>query len=929
MKKIIFLTKIFLIFVLESIVSYELGASVHEFEDLTIAASDETTNSAIKSKSSASNGQFFLYYSDAIDEFVTFPISVSEPGTYSLDLQYNLSRNRGTFNVEVADNLVGPYTQIGSMNTTVNSGSSFPILSMPANFESIGTKYLRFTVTGSNSSTGSERIALDKIEVISQSTGGPTKPNIVLIITDDQGYRDVSYDIQPPDLTTPNINSLATDGIQFKNFYSNSPVCSPTRASIITGRYPGLSGVRGVIRSNLVNSWGYLSPKLKTLPELLQNAGYYTGHIGKWHLGLESPNLPNERGYDYFHGYLNGMMSNYCTHLQDGVDYMRENNQLTNHTGIHATRLFTQWAIDFINEQVQQEQQYFLTLWYNAPHVPVQPPNQNNVSGCPINQSLPEDRSALVKIIEDLDEQIGVFIQALKDTNTYNDTLIFFISDNGGQLDVGANNGLYRGGKPDVYDGGTRIPMVATWPNEIPSSRSSNTVAMTMDLFPTILEAAGVQLPSGINGISLLPILKQGGSPSLERTLIWEQLQRERLSDSNFVLNNKYALRKGDWKLVKNNPTLPNVPNNFELFNLATDQDPYETTDLCATNPLKCSELQNILTEHIAEAQLVPWRPSAPFLGTPFGINVQIEAEDFDAYLVNDSLVGAEGAGYHDQEPDNVLDGNYRPGEGVDINNSEIASNSFNVGNTEPGEWMAYSVNVITSGFYRVQARVASLNTGGTFHIEFNGIDVSGSISVPATGSWQTWETIETPVFNLSAGLQQMRVVMDTNGPTSDTVSNFDWFRILSTDTNGQTIVYEFEDLTIAASDGTTSTRIKSNVNASNGAFFLYLSNSVGEFVTFPINVSSGGTHTLDLTHNLSKGRGTFIVEVAENLAGPYTQIGSMDTTVNSTVTFPVLPMSATFSSAGTKYLRFTVSGFNPDTGSERMGLDKIDVILQ
>ncbi|MGV7235549.1 MAG: sulfatase-like hydrolase/transferase, partial [Nitrosomonadaceae bacterium] len=786
MKKIIiFLTNIFLVFILTSTVSFVLGASVYEFENLAITNSDGTTN-FIQSKSSgnASNGAYFQYNSNAVGEYVTFPISVSAAGTYNLNLQYSLAPARGTFLVEVSDNPNGPYTEIDRMDTTVNSGSSFQTLPMTWAFSSAGPHYLRFRVTGSNPNTGSERMGLDKIEVTPQS-GDPTKPNIVMIITDDQGYRDVSYDIPPPDLTTPNIDSLAADGIQFKNFYSNSPVCSPTRASILTGRYSGISGVRGVIRSNLTNSWGYLSPNLKTLPEILQNAGYYTGHIGKWHLGLESPNLPNERGYDYFRGYLDGMMSDYCTHLQGGVDYMRENNQLTNHTGIHATRLFTQWARDFINERAQQERPYFLTLWYNAPHVPIQPPNQNNVSGCPIDQNLPEDRSALVKLIEDLDEQIGVFIQTLKDTGTYNETLIFFASDNGGQLDVGANNGQFRGGKPEVYDGGIRIPMVATWPNEIPSSQASNTVAMTMDLFPTILEAAGVPLPSGIDGLSLLPILKQGGSPSLGRSTIWEQLQRERLSGSNFILNENYALRQGDWKIVKKNPALPNDPNNFELFNLATEQDPYETTDQCATNQLKCIELQGLLTEYTDQAQLVPWRPSVPFLGTPFAAGVLIEAEDFDTYLVNDPLVGAEGAGYHDQEPTNVLDGDYRPAEGVDINESVVASNSFNVGNTEPGEWMAYSVDIVTSGFYRVQTRVASLNAGGTFHIEFNDIDVSGSISVPTTGSWQTWETIETPVFNLTAGLQLMRVIMDTKGPTSDSVSNFDWFKLLPMDVNG------------------------------------------------------------------------------------------------------------------------------------------------
>jgi len=144
-----------------------------------------------------------------------------------------------------------------------------------------------------------------------------------------------------------------------------------------------------------------------------------------------------------------------------------------------------------------------------------------------------------------------------------------------------------------------------------------------------------------------------------------------------------------------------------------------------------------------------------------------------------------------------------------------------------------------------------------------------------------------------------------------------------------QTAVYEFEGLAIADSDGTTSSVIKSNSSASNGQYFLYKSNAIGEFVTFPIPISAAGTYSLDVQLHLNRHRGTFIVEVAGNLAGPYTQIGSMTTTVNSGSTFPVLSMSGTFSSSGTKYLRFTVTGSNPDTGSERIALDKIDVISQ
>ncbi len=753
-------------------------------------------------------------------------------------------------------------------------------------------------------------------------------PNIVMIITDDQGYGDVSYNLSSSDLITTNIDALAAEGIQFTNFYSNSPVCSPTRASILTGQNSGKVGVPGVIRSTLSNSWGFFSPSAATLPELLRDDGYFTGHIGKWHLGLESPNLPNERGYDYFHGYLDGSMSDYCTHLKNGVDYMRENNQLTNHTGVHATRLFTQWAIDFIEERTQSGQPYFLTLWYNAPHVPIQPPHESNTSGCPVDLNLPEDRSVLIKLIEDLDDQIGNVIQALKDSGTYNNTLIIFASDNGGQLNIGANNGLYRGGKSEVYDGGIRVPMIATWPNVISPQLVSDSVAMTMDLFPTILEAAGAPVPNGIDGVSLLPILQQTSIPNLNRSSIWEQLGRKKISQGNFALSRNYALRKDNWKLVKKDPTLDNNSNNFELYNVAPNQDPYETLDQCSTNSSKCSELQSLLAEFINQEQLIPWRSSIPYLSVPYKAGAIIEAEDFDKYLVEDALVASEGSGYHDQEPNNVLSGNYRPNEGVDIQQSNSASNGFNVGSARPGEWLAYSINTVTAGNYRVQIRVAAPNPGGMFHIEVAGVNISGPIIVPATGGWQNWETIETPIFQLPAGTQLMRVLLDTSQQNSRSVANFDWFKlILEDDPTPQSSTYEVENLTIADSDGTTTDQINSRPEATNGTYFLYNSDAIGEFITFELPISATGSHDIDVQYHLNRFRGTFEVHVADALAGPYNLIGTMNNTISNTSnSFPTLAMTTSFASSGTKYLRFTVTGANPSTGREKIGLDTIVV---
>ncbi len=599
-------------------------------------------------------------------------------------------------------------------------------------------------------------------------------PNIVVILTDDQGYGDVSYTGLSSDLSTPNIDTLAAEGIRFNNFYSNSPVCSPTRASVLTGRYPGMVGVPGVIRFRPKNSWGELDPQAITLPKILRDAGYYTGHVGKWHLGTGSPNLPNERGYDHFHGFLAGRMDDYCTHSYFGQDYMRENFEPTEHAGVHATRLFTDWAIEFIEERAAGQQPFFLTLWYNAPHTPIQPPNESDPSGCPIDPDGLENRDTLVKLIEDLDHQIGRFVQALHDANAYSETLLFFVSDNGGQLDVGANNGPYRGGKIEVYEGGIRVPLVAVWPSEISSPQTSDTSGITMDLFPTILEAAGAQFPDEIDGVSLLPIMRQGGNPGLDRALIWE----ERSSIYRGKVN--YALREEDWKLVTKDPKLPLEPGNFELYNVAPHQDPYETTDQCSTSPSICADLQVLLAEYVDREQFVRWRTSVPVSGSPFSVGELIEAEDFDAYLVDDPLVGAEGAGYHDQDSENVLGGDYRPAEGVDIGQSDTASNGFYVGNAEAGEWMAYSVEVGAAGAHLVTVSVAAPGVGGTFHIEFDGADATGPIPVPDTGSWLSWADIESSSFGLETGQHLMRVILDGNRPAGDVVANFDSFTLLS-----------------------------------------------------------------------------------------------------------------------------------------------------
>nr|MCU0748368.1 sulfatase-like hydrolase/transferase [Akkermansiaceae bacterium] len=204
------------------------------------------------------------------------------------------------------------------------------------------------------------------------STSAP-RPNLLIILTDDHGYGDVST-YGAKDVRTPHIDRIAKEGMLFTTMRANCAVCSPTRAALLTGRYADRVGVPGVIRTQPQNSWGYFDPKVPTLADLLRGAGYHTAIIGKWHLGLESPKLPNDRGFEHFHGFLGDMMDSYTTHLREGHNYMRHNQEVIHPTG-HATDLFSDWAADYLRgPQKESEQSFFLYLASNAPHFPIQPP---------------------------------------------------------------------------------------------------------------------------------------------------------------------------------------------------------------------------------------------------------------------------------------------------------------------------------------------------------------------------------------------------------------------------------------------------------------------------------------------------------------------------------------------------------------------------
>jgi arylsulfatase A-like enzyme len=430
-------------------------------------------------------------------------------------------------------------------------------------------------------------------------TGGPlwsrddSPPNILVILVDDLGYGDVSIH-GGMDIHTPNMDELCRQGMHFSNFYANCTVCSPTRASLLTGRYPDLAGVPGVIRTHETNSWGYLREDLVTLPQMLKKAGYHTALIGKWHLGLESPNTPNERGFDFFHGFLGDMMDDYYTHLRHGNNYMRLNEETVDPQG-HATDIFTVWTIEYLQSQKGSGSPFFLYLAYNAPHFPIQPPDDYLEKVLERESGIENQRARNVALVEHLDDAIGRVMKALEELYPAENTLIIFSSDNGGHLPSGASNGNLRGGKQDFYEGGIKVPTCFVWKNRIEAGSETGNMGLTMDIFPTLLEITGVDPPESLDGISLYPTLMGMDQVTDDRIVYF--MRREGGIYGGLCY---YATRQGPYKLVQNTPFEP-----MQLFDL--ESDPGEQTPLDPGSET-FDDLKYRQSQHIRMAGRIPWQ---------------------------------------------------------------------------------------------------------------------------------------------------------------------------------------------------------------------------------------------------------------------------------------------------------------------------------
>ena len=334
----------------------------------------------------------------------------------------------------------------------------------------------------------------------------------------------------------------------------------------------------------------------------MQQAGYQTSLVGKWHLGLESPNTPNERGFQEFYGFLGDMMDDYYTKRRNGHNFMRHNRQVIDPPG-HATDVFTDGAIRYLTARKNNPKPFFLYLAYNAPHNPLQPPTEWLERVKKREPAIDPTRAKLVALIEHMDDNIGRVLATLKANGQLENTLIVFTSDNGGWGPAKANNGPHRAFKGTMYEGGIRIPAGVAWTGHIEPGRVSDVPMQLSDWLPTFLELTGRKATTPVDGKSILSVLTQDKPDDSKLETIQKQplffIRREG-TDTYKGLTTQ-AVRLGDWKLLQPNPFSP-----YELYNLKEDSK--ETTDLAKQEKGKANELTGLLMNHIRQSGSVPWQ---------------------------------------------------------------------------------------------------------------------------------------------------------------------------------------------------------------------------------------------------------------------------------------------------------------------------------
>ncbi|MFQ6130515.1 MAG: sulfatase [Armatimonadota bacterium] len=452
---------------------------------------------------------------------------------------------------------------------------------------------------------------------LAQAAAPARRPNVILFLADDLGWMDSSlYGSQYYE--TPNLERLAQRGMMFTDAYAANPLCSPTRASIMTGKYPArlrittpachlpaqpdepLLGERTAPHYKMVcpRSRRFLPLEEYTIGEAFRDAGYSTGFIGKWHLGRDAQYWPREQGFDFDLGAPNPGPPSYFSPykfqtIEDGPE------------GEYITDRVTDEALTYV--QQRREDPFLLCLWHFAVHAPFQAKEEiTKTYRGKVDPRGRQDCPIMASMIQSLDESVGRVLDKLDELGIADRTIVIFMSDNGGNMydtvegTTPTNNAPLRGGKATIYEGGTREPCVIVWPGVVEPGTTCSEVISSIDFYPTMLEMAGIEGRSDhlVDGESIVPLLK--GRGKLQREAIFCHFPHYVPATKN--LPSTYV-RKGDWKLIRFYGEGPNRSHAYELYNLRDDVG--ETSDLADREPAKVGELDALITQHLEEIDAI------------------------------------------------------------------------------------------------------------------------------------------------------------------------------------------------------------------------------------------------------------------------------------------------------------------------------------
>jgi arylsulfatase A-like enzyme len=425
------------------------------------------------------------------------------------------------------------------------------------------------------------------------------RPNIILIVTDDQGYGDMSC-VPGSFVQTPNLDRIASTGIRFNDFYSNSPVCSPSRAALLSGRYPGNAGVRSILHGHRQATG--LAADVPTVSSICKANGYQTALTGKWHLGLAPGCRPADHGFDEFFGFMAGCVD-YYSHIfywgmADGktnpTHDLWDNDREVWQDGKYITHLITERAVGWIDQACRRDAPFLSVVAYNAPHYPMHAPPEYLERF----SHLPWDRRIMAAMIAAMDEGVGAILDTLDRNNVADDTIIFFMSDNGPSREArnwldgtadpyyGGTTGGLKGHKFSLYDGGIRVPALLRWPRGLPAGIVCGDPLAAFDILPSLIEACDLD----------------AAGHTFDGTHLFKRLAaHERLPERNifFEMGKQSAVRSGKWKLTRNGQLVEHGGVVEPTFLADLSRDVGETTNLAGAHPEIVAEL---------DQQLVAWR---------------------------------------------------------------------------------------------------------------------------------------------------------------------------------------------------------------------------------------------------------------------------------------------------------------------------------